>query len=112
MKIRLFVAALLLSLALPASADFKIISHAYEIGLSEFRAPATPSGGLAFKECAQCKTKSVRVTPSTQYVVNGRSVSLKEFKQATHEVRDRKAVAVIVLHHLESDTVVSVSVTI
>lgn len=112
MKIKLFVAALVLSLAIPAAAEFATVSRAYEIALSDFRSPTTANGGLAFKECTGCDMKSVRVTPNTRYIVNGKSVRLEKFKKAERDVRDRKAVTVIVLHHLKSDTVVSVSVTI
>ena len=112
MKNILFVAALVLSLALPAAAEFEVVALAHEIALSNFRAPTTHNGSLAFKECSECETKSVRVTPNTEYVLNDRAVPLKEFRQALQKVRDREEVAIIVLHHLESDTVESVSVTI
>lgn len=112
MKIKLFVAAMVLSLALPAAAEFEVVSLAHEIALSNFRAPTTYNGSLAFKECSECETKSVRVTPNTQYVLNDKAVPLEKFRQALQQVRDRDEVAIIVLHHLETDTVVSVSVTI
>jgi len=37
---------------------------------------------------------------------------LKAFRKAVFQIRDRAAETIIVLHHLESDTIVSISVTI
>ena len=112
MNIRLILAALLLSVALPATADFEVVSLGREIALTNFRAPATQNSTLAFKECADCETISVRVTPSTQYVLNDKTVKLEKFRKALQQVQDRDEVLVIVVHHLESDTIVSVLVTI
>lgn len=106
----LIIALLLFSLT--AEADFKTVSRAYEIALSEFRVPATPSSGVIFRQCPDCEAKSLRVTPATRYEVNGRPVTLKEFRESVFQVRDRAGETIIVLHHLETDTVVSVSVII
>lgn len=112
MKYKLFIAALLLGLVYPAAAEFTTVSRAYEVELSRFTAPATLNGGAVFKLCDDCATKTVRVNENTQYVVNGQAMPLDKFKQAASKVRDRTAVTVVVLHHLKSDTVVSVSATI
>ena len=112
MNIKLILAALLLSLVVPAAADFEVVSLGREIALSNFRAPATQNGGLAFKECAECDTVSVRVTSNTTYFLNDKRVKLEKFRQALQQVSDRDEVVVIVEHHLESDTAVSVLVTI
>jgi hypothetical protein len=111
MNIKLVLTALILSLALPAAAEFKTISRAYEVSLMDFRAPTGVNSGLAFKGCAECDTISVRVTPETRYQVNGKALPLDEFRQAAARINNREAVMIIVLHHLESDTIVSVSLT-
>ena len=111
MNIRKVLVTTLLLLSLPAAAEFVTVSKAYEVALSDFRVPATPSSGVQFKECAECDYEIIRVTPNTQYKVNGQSVPLKEFREMVFQVRDRAATMVIVLHHLESDTVEAVSVT-
>lgn len=110
MNIKKLLICALLVLSLPATADFETVSRAYEIALSDFRVPATPSSGVQFKECAECEYSIIRVTPYTQYRVNQRSVELKEFRKSIFEIRDRATTMVIVLHHLESDTVEAVSV--
>lgn len=112
MNIKKLLICTALFISLPAAADFEIVSEAYEIALSDFRVPATPSSGVQFKRCEECDMQVVRVTPSTDYRINGQSVDLKEFRKRIFEIRDRAAETIIVLHHLESDTVVSVSVVI
>ena len=111
MNIKKLLICTLLILSLPAAADFNTISKAYEVALSDFRVPATPSSGVQFKECAECDAQIIRVTPHTQYRINGKSVELKEFRKSVFQIRDRATTMVIVLHHLESDTVEAVSVT-
>jgi hypothetical protein len=112
MNVKKLILLALLTLSLPVAADFVIVSEAYEIALSNFRVPATPSSGVQFKKCDECDYQTVRVTPNTRYVVNGQAVTLKEFRKRVFDVRDRAAETIIVLHHLESDTIESVSVDI
>jgi len=107
----LFVFALL-GLSFSAAADSTTISRAYEIGIENFRAPATPNDVATFKRCATCDQLSVRATPDTSYVVNGKSVTLKKFRDAIALSGGHINAPVIVLHHLESDTLVSISVKI
>jgi hypothetical protein len=111
MKIKLILSALILGLALPVAAEFKTVSRAHEVSLSDFRAPTTLNGGLTFKGCAECDSLSVSVTPNTRFVVNGKTLSLDEFRSAVSRVDNREAATIIVLHHLESDTIVSVSLS-
>lgn len=112
MNVKKLLICVALIVSFPVAAEFTTISRAYEISLSDFRVPATPSSGVIFKECADCDMITVRVTPHTQYIVNGRSVELKEFRKNIFQIRDREAETIIVLHHLETNTVVSVSVEI
>ena len=112
MKSRISIFAILISLALPAAADFETISAAYEISLSNFRVPATPNSGVILQKCDDCDRIAIRVTPGTEYSINGEAVTLKQFRKTIFKIRDREDETIIVLHHLESDTVLSVSVTI
>jgi len=112
MNIRKTLICSLLVLSFPAAAEFTTISRTYEVALSNVRVPATPNSGITFKLCADCDMVTVRVTPNTQYVVNGTSLPLKAFRKSVFQVRDRATTVVGVKHHLESDTIVSVSVTI
>jgi hypothetical protein len=89
-----------------------VVSQAYEVALSNFTAPATTNGGVSFQECDECERMTVRVTSNTRYTVSGRVVRLEEFKKAIFNVPNRKGVAVTVLHHLESDTIKSIDVSL
>ena len=112
MHIRTLFIALLMSLSLSAAAEFVTVELAYEVALSDMTTPVTNSGSLVFKECEDCDVRSIRMTRNTQFIVNGRTVELKEFRKQVFQVSDRSGVPVTVKHHLESDTVVSVSVSL
>ena len=113
MNIKTLIGVALLCLSFAAAAQYQVISQAYEIALSDFRAPATENGCAAFKEeCEECDYKVVRVTSGTLYVVNGKTVRLKEFRKAVSQVHDRDEVTLTVLHHLESDTIEMIAVSL
>lgn len=102
---------LCLSLVGPAQSG-EVISKAYEVALGDFHPPATTNGSISFKECDECDTMLVRVTPGTVYTISQRPVQLKEFRERIRKARLHTNAAVTVLHHLESDTVKSVNVTL
>ncbi len=112
MKLKLLIAAALLSLTLPAVADFKQVAAAYEVALSDVRLPRADGGTIAFKECSTCEYRRIRVGADVSYRLNGKSVSLKQFREAMATVQDREAEAVTVLHHLERNQVTAVSVNL
>jgi len=112
MHIRKLLIALLMSLSLSAMADFVTTELAYEVALSNLTTPVSSSGSLVFKECDDCDTMMIRMTGNTRFIVNGRTVELKEFRKQVFQVNDRRNVPVTVKHHLESDTIVSVSVSL
>lgn len=113
MKIfKILTLSLLACLSMPALAEFTTVARAHEIALSDFRAPASSNGITAFKSCENCELFTVRVTPETRYVLNKQSVQLKDFRAAISKVRSREDETVIVLHHLGSDTVTTISITL
>ena len=95
----------LLLCGMAANADFVTVEEAYEVPLSSFRMPGTTAGALAFKACAECEMQTIRVTGETQYVFRNEHMTLPEFRKALGGVNQRSTKWVIVLHHLESDTV-------
>lgn len=111
-KLRKILPALVALVCLPAMAEFTTVAEAYEIDLRDFRAPASPNGVVAFKTCSDCPLLSVRVTPATRYLLNGRNVRLHEFRNAVSGVIDRDDALVVVMHHLASDTVTSISIAL
>lgn len=112
MKLKIVVTALVLSLALPAAAQFRTISEAYEVALSDIRLPQRSVGTIAYKQCAECQYETKRVDASTVWQINGQSLSLDKFRSKTASLDGRGKVAVTVLHHLESDRVTAVRVFI
>lgn len=113
MKIKSLFAITLFCLSFAFAANGQVIvSQAYELKLSNFQAPATLNADVSFQECATCERKKVRATSDTRYAVNNKTVRLEDFKKAVAQVIDRDSKSVTVLHHLESDTVVSISVSL
>ncbi len=100
----------LLGLSLAAAADFRTITEAYEVDLSDLRLPRSENGNLTFKQCSDCEAQTLRVTSKTRYVLNDRDVALAEFKEQLERVRNRKDQIVSVLHHLESNTIKAIKV--
>ena len=110
MRRNLFIAALMLGLALPVSADFVTIERAYEVALSDVRLPRSENGTIAFKECDTCEFQTRLVDADTRWLINGRAVPLQKFREAVGRVADRDNEPVSVLHHLERNRVTAVSV--
>jgi hypothetical protein len=112
MKIKTLITITLLGLGLSMAVQGQVISQAYEVALSDFREPATENGGASFKECSTCARKLVRVTPATRYTISGRDVRFADFRTIVREARSRGDAAVTILHHLESDLIKSINVSL
>ena len=112
MNIRKFLSVAVITIGLVASAQAQVVSQAYEIMLNELRTPSSASGTVAFKECDECEQKLVRVTANTRYSINGKVVRYADFSRAVAAASNRDEVPVIVLHHLESNTVESIDVSL
>ena len=110
MNIRRIFLSLLVCLSMPVAADFTTIERAYEVALSDLQVPPGSHGSLMFKACGECDSQTVPMARDVQFLVNGSSVGVKEFRKSVRNVRDRDAETVIVKHHLESDTITSLSV--
>ncbi|MEX2123912.1 MAG: hypothetical protein WD795_08460 [Woeseia sp.] len=110
MKIRTLLFTLALCASLPAAAVFEVVSKAHEVSLVDLRLPGSTSGTLTFKPCSECNFETIRVTASTRYEANNRSLTLEDFRNALGQIRHRREVTVTVLHHLESDTIKAVRV--
>ncbi|MDJ0750527.1 MAG: hypothetical protein QNJ11_13655 [Woeseiaceae bacterium] len=112
MKFKAMIAAIVLSLALPVTAQADIVQKAYEVALSNVRLPRTPTGTIALKECDRCDYVVLRVGADTLYRLDGKPVRLSDFRAALARVADRDGEAVTVLHHLERNQVTEVSVNL
>jgi biopolymer transport protein ExbD len=109
---KIILLGMLACTSLTAFAEFTVIVRAHEVALSDFRAPASANGITAFKPCRQCALLTVRVTPDTHYVLNNKIVQLADFRTALSTVTSRENETVIVNHHLKSDTVTAISITL
>ncbi len=110
MRIQRIPVLVLLGLSLAATADFRTITEAYEVDLSDLRLPGSEHGTLTFRQCSDCEAQTLRVTGKTRYLINDRDFALAEFKEQLKRVRNRKEQNVSVLHHLESDTIKAIKV--
>lgn len=104
------IIAILLSLGLPAAADFVLVSEAHEVSLRDLRLPGNTNGTLSFKPCETCNYQTVRVTSATEYEANQRLYSLQEFRSQLENIRNPADVTATVLHHLESNSIKAVRV--
>ena len=112
MKFKVLIAAIILGLALPVAAQFRQIQEAHEVRLTDLRLPQNEVGTVAFKPCDDCPYQTKRVNANTQWVLDGKTMSLEKFRRGVHNLTDRDNTAVTVLHHLEEDRVTRVSVHI
>ncbi len=110
MHIRKLLVLVLLGLSLAAAADFRTITEAYEVYLSDLRLPGSENGTLTFKQCSNCEAQTLRVTSKTRYLINDRDFALADFKEQLKRVRKRNDQNVSVLHHLESNTIKAIKV--
>ena len=110
MKIKVLIAAIVLGLALPVAADFVQIQEDHEVNLSELRLPQNSVGTVGFKPCSECPYMVKRVNGNTEWILDGKRMSLEKFRRGLRAITDRDNTAVTVLHHLEEDRVTRVSV--
>lgn len=108
----ILAAALLLALGVSASADMRTIAEAYEVRLSNFRAPGSENGAASFRACDTCAQQIAAVTPATRYLVNGKAVTLSNFRKALLSVTNRDKKHLLVKQHLESETITKIAVSL
>ena len=110
MKFKAIIAALVLSLAIPAVAQITTVALAHEVRLSDLRLPQADGGTIAFRTCDDCEYQTVRVSASARWVLNGQNLTLAKFREGLAFVQNRDEEYVTVLHHLEDNRVTQVSV--
>lgn len=110
MHIQKLLALIILGLSFAAEADFRTVMEVHEVELVYLRLPATENGTLAFSDCADCPTQTLRASNATRYVVNGQTVTLRDFRKVISSITDRHDVIVDVFHDLATDAVIRVRV--
>jgi len=99
-----------MAFTLPALADFKTVARAYELEPELVNIPLTPSSRILFSECVGCEGTSAQLTAQTRFSVDGKNVGFEEFCDAIRLAKQSERSGIILKHHLESNTVVFVSV--
>ena len=115
MKFKVLITAILITFALPAAADpvdRVVLQQAHEIAAGNMRLPRAAGGTIAIRKCDTCKYRVLRVAPDATFIVNGKAVQLDKFRALLSQKKGADREAVTVLHHLERDQVISVSVTL
>lgn len=112
MKLRLTLASTLLLFSLSVSAQFQTLQLAHEVPVDMFVVPVTSNGNLNFRSCEECEMFTARLTPQTQYLVDGKPVDLQRFRAAVLSIRNRSGRYLTLLQHLESNTITSIEVQI
>lgn len=110
MKFKVLIAALSLVLALPVAAQIQSVTAASELSVADLRLPQNTVGTLGFKPCDECSYVTKRVDGNTEWVFDGSRMSLEKFRRNLRTVTDRSNTPVTVMHHLEDDRVIRVSV--
>ncbi len=112
MHIRRLLALVLLGLSVSAAADFRTIIEVNEVSVGDMRLPRSAVGTLTFKQCAECQLQTVRVNSKTRYVLNDRDVELADFRDEFKRVKHENTGAATMMHHLESNTIITIKVNL
>ncbi len=77
-----------LTLVLSATAIAQVNEEAYEATAALIQLPASISGSVILRECDRCEPKTLRVTSSTQYLVNGTATTLDRLRALQANARE------------------------
>ncbi len=110
MKFKAMIAVIALALAAPVFAQITTIALAHEVNLNDVRFPQSTSGTIGFRPCAECEYTTKRVSGDTRWMLNGKAVTLREFREGLAYITNRNSEIVTIVHHLEEDRITEVSV--
>ena len=95
-----------------AFASTMTATKTYEVSIFSLRLPVSPNGTVALRECDDCDYHSIRVTPDTQYIINGKHLRLNKFRKRILDLKLRGDITVNVKRDDATNTVVSVFVRV
>jgi len=101
-----------MALTAPALADIVQVSRAYELEPKLVNVPMSPSSSMLFSNCDGCETTSGQLNAQTRFSVDGKTVDFDELCDAIRLAKKSEGSGIIVLRHLESNAIVSVSVSL
>lgn len=112
MKTKLIITAIALFAAMPALAEFTLVTKGDEIALSDLRLPRNDGGTIAYKPCRTCEIKTAIVNSDVAWIINGKRIGLDKFRERAEEVSNPDKRAVTVTRHIESNRITKVSLTV
>ena len=112
MKYKIMIMALVMVFTLPAFAEYVTISRAYELDAAQVSVPVSANSRIQFSRCDQCEKRSAQLTEETLFTVGGETVNFQDFCDAMRLAKQSERTAMLLEHHLKSDTVISVSVSL
>jgi len=101
-----------MAFAFPALADLRTVSMAYELNPSHVNVPPTPNSSMRFSECGECDAITAQLTAETLFKVEGKKVSFRDFREAIKLAKRSDHSGIVLQHHLASNAVVFVSVSL
>jgi len=113
MKIRISMLLLALGLSMNAAADLVTVVRAVEVTTSNINMPTSTNGRLSFKPCAgECDAEflSARLTPATEFKVDGSAQSFVDFREAFFNLPRGKDHYALVSYDAKSFIVTSVHI--
>ena len=109
--IKTLTIATLLGLSISASAQGLPASTTFEISIFSVNLPVSANGRVSIRECDDCDYHSIRVTPQTLYLLNGKTLRLNDFRKAITDLRREGDTTVNVKRDDTSNTVASIRVS-
>ena len=101
-----------MALTAPALADLVRITKTYELEPDLVNVPISPSSSMLFKNCDGCGTTSGQLNAQTRFSVDGKTVDFDELCDAIRLAKQSEKSLIFLLHHLKSNAIESVSVSL
>lgn len=93
-----------------AYSDTYVATKTFEALVTTVRMPLSSSGTITLRECRKCEVQSIRVTPNTQYRINGERMLLEPFRHAVQGLQSSGEHIINVRRDEASQTVASIFV--
>lgn len=103
--IKISIFSLLLIMSTAVFADNYPPTRTYEVLVREVRLPSTDSGTMTVRECDRCNYETHRVTARTTYALNGKYMSLEDFREVIDQLRLEVGHVVNVRRDIQTGTI-------
>lgn len=103
--IKTTIFSLLLMMSAAAFAENYPPTRTYEVLVKEVRMPSADNGTITVRECSSCNYETHRVTARTVYALNGKNMSLGDFRELIGKLRLEGNHAVNVRLDIQTDTI-------